>query len=191
MNIEIIGNALHVGDTALPLHEVGREAEVTVWQVPVEYRENGLFVAVTERGAPEEVPACASEQAALLGRLQLEPSGQSQLAEAKAQKLSAINQACDASIAELATHYPEYEVSSWPQQVKEAERYLVDPAETAPLLTAIAQARAIDVAELATRVMVKMEAYAAASGAIIGHRQALEGQLSAATDLEQVEAVAW
>ena len=60
-----------------------------------------------------------------------------------------------------------------------------------PLLTAIATARGLPVAELASRVLGKMNAYAAASGALIGRRQAAEDLIDVAATPEDVAGIAW
>jgi len=82
-------------------------------------------------------------------------------------------------------------VQSWPQQVKEAEALAAEPQASAPLLAAIAEARSLPLAELAARVLGKMNAYAAASGALIGRRQAAEDLIDMAETAEDVASVAW
>ncbi|AJZ75006.1 hypothetical protein SG18_26665 [Pandoraea apista] len=110
---------------------------------------------------------------------------------AKAAKLTEINAECQKAVAALAKDYPDSEVQSWPQQVKEATALSADPQADAPLLTAIATARGLPVAELASRVLDKMNAYAAASGVLIGQRQAAEYLITAAEDLEALSAISW
>lgn len=111
-------------------------------------------------------------------------------------KLAAITVASNEALQALTAAYPEREVSSWQQQEREARSLEQDASATAPLLSAIASARGLDVAELAARVREKADAFAVASGAIIGRRQALEDAL-AAIDLaapdaaSQIEAVQW
>ena len=95
------------------------------------------------------------------------------------------------AVASLAASYPEREVQSWPQQVKEAEALAADPQAQAPLLAAIAEARSLPLAELASRVLGKMNAYAAASGALIGRRQAAEDLIDLASSAEDVAFIAW
>ena len=45
------------------------DAVARVWSVPVEYRDNGLFVAIMAPGQPEEIPACDPAAAQLLGEV--------------------------------------------------------------------------------------------------------------------------
>lgn len=94
--------------------------------------------------------------------------------------LAAVNAACDAKLKELAQAYPDGEVQSWPTQVAEAEALKLNATAATPLLSAVAAARGVPLDVLADHVLAKAHSYAAASGAIIGHRQALEDQLEAA-----------
>ena len=54
---------------AIALQETAVDAVVRVWSVPVEYRDNGLFVAIMAPGQPEEIPACDPAAAQLLGEV--------------------------------------------------------------------------------------------------------------------------
>lgn len=114
----------------------------------------------------------------------------------RARQLASIKTRATELLASLSASYPDGEVQSWAQQTREAEALAADPQASAPLLTAIAAARGLAVTELASRVLTKVEAYAAASGAIIGQRQALEDAISA-VDLaapdapEQLAAIQW
>lgn len=178
-------------EKTVPLATIAADAKVKAWIVPADYRADRLFVAVTVKGEAEEIPACDLAAARYLGAVAFPAGDGALLAAAQAAKLAEINAACDAAVSTLAESYPEREIQSWPQQVKEAEALTADPAAPAPLLVAIADARGLPVAELASRVLDKMAAYAAASGALIGRRQAAEDQVSAATTAEAVAAVTW
>lgn len=107
----------------------------------------------------------------------------------RASRLVAINAGCDAALVALTISYPEREISSWPQQEREARVLAASPGVSVPLLAAIAAARGLDVAVLAARVREKSDAFAVASGAIIGRRQALEDAINA-VDLNAVDAAA-
>ena len=114
--------------------------------------------------------------------------------QAKAVQLEAINVACEKSIAAIKANYPASEVLSWPKQEDEARSYVADPGAVTPLLDALAEARGIDKAELARRVILKADAFAQYSGATIGKRQALEDALNALpadATVEQIAAIAW
>lgn len=174
---------------ALPV--VASNAKVKVWAVPVAYRVDGLFVSVTESGHAEEVPACSLADCEFLGEVKLEAQAPALLEAAKAAKRIEINAACDVAVAALAASYPEREIQSWPQQVKEAEALTASPSAAAPLLTSIAAARALPIAELASRVLAKMNGYAAVSGALIGRRQAAEDLINIAATPEDVASVAF
>lgn len=178
-------------ETTVLLPVVAANATVKAWAVPINYRENGLFVAVTIKGQAEEVPACSPSDAEFLGELALDAGDAAVLNAAKVVKLDEINATCNAGVAALAASYPEREVQSWPQQVKEAEAFTASSSASVPLLTAIAEARALTVADLATRVLEKMSAYASASGALIGRRQAAEDKIGQAKTLEELSAISW
>lgn len=111
------------------------------------------------------------------------------LAEAKAAKLKEINAAADRAIAALTATYPDREIATFDKQEAEARAYSSDPTAPTPLLSALAQARGLELAELVRRVLIKADAFAVASGSIIGQRQALEDQLDACETLEEVDAL--
>ena len=118
------------------------------------------------------------------------------LIERRAQRLAEINAQASGLLAALSAAYPDGEVQSWGQQTREAEALALNPSAPTPLLTAIAAARGLPLAELAARVREKVQAYAVASGQIIGQRQALEDKLLAidlaSPDAEaQIAAVQW
>lgn len=129
------------------------------------------------------------------------------VAELSVDKLRSINEAAARELDALTASYPAGEVSSWPQQTSEANTLLAaleqkgvllegEEQALAPLLYAVATARGIPVAELASRVLAKVQQFAIVSGQIIGKRQVLEDAI-AAVDLQaddaiaQLEAIAW
>ena len=67
--------------------------------------------------------------------------------------------------------------------------YAADPTASTPLLSALAEARGISLPDLVERVLAKADAFAVASGSIIGQRQALEDRLDACTTLEEVQGI--
>ena len=189
--MQIDNHVLTIGAYSEELPHLPRKATVTVWRVPEEYAASGYFVSVRTAGEPDTIPACDPKDAILLGQMELPAHPDAELAAAKQDRLTIINEACDRELNILAETYPPGEVSSWPQQVKEAEAYTADPTASVPLLTAIAESRGITVELLVQKVIEKMEAYSAAAGVIIGKRQALEDSLDAATSIEDVFAVVW
>ncbi len=189
-NGSLVVTAQGVEET-VPLPTVAADAKVKAWAVPADYRADGLFVAVTVKGESEEIPACDLAACEFLGELELDAGDDAKLEAVKAAQRTEINAACDIAVASLAASYPECEVQSWPQQVKEAEAMAADPQAQAPLLAAIAEARSLPLAELASRVLGKMNAYAAASGALIGRRQAAEDLIDLASSPEDVASIAF
>lgn len=111
------------------------------------------------------------------------------LEEAKAAKLSEINKAADKIMAALISTYPDREISTFDKQEAEARAYMADPTAPTPLLSALAKARGLSMDELVKRVIAKADAFAAASGYIIGQRQALEDRLDTCKTLEEVQSI--
>lgn len=170
----------------VPMPDVAGASRVKAWQVPETYRPGKLFVAVTQPGQPEEVPACDPSAARLLGELVLEPADSAALVAAKAAKLAEINAACDLAGAAVLKGYPDVEIKTWPQQAAEAAILAADPQADTPLLSKIATDRGLSVADLAARVQTKEAAFKAAAGGLLGMRQALEDQIDAATSVEDL-----
>lgn len=189
--MKIENGTLSVNGKTVALADISIDGLVRVWLVPSEYRANGLFVAVILPGQPDEVPACSFDAVEYLGEIKYEASASHMLAAAKVAKLAQISAACDLALASLTSTYPPGELQSWPQQVQEAAAFLLDPPGPTLLLSAIAEVRGLTVADLAGRVQVKAEGYAAYSGAIIGKRQAAEDLLDNAESLEEVAAIVW
>lgn len=189
MNPVITDRTLTAGAHTEILPSLPYDTTVDVWSVPTDYRESGIFTTVQLQGLPPELPACDITAAQRLATLLLPADPAAQLDRARTERLAGINADADALVGELAATYPEREIQSWPQQVKEAEALALSPTADAPLLSALAAARGIDRADLAARVLAKASAYAAASGAIIGARQRIEDLLSAAETLDELSAV--
>ena len=112
------------------------------------------------------------------------------LEQTKAAKLSEINKAADAAIATLTATYPDRELATFDKQESEARAYAADVTASTPLLSALAQARGIPLPDLVGRVLAKADAFAGASGSIIGQRQALEDRLDACATMEDVQGIA-
>lgn len=189
MNIE--NGILTVNGQSIVLPVIQVDAKVRVWSVPLEYRENGYFVAVDLPAQPVAIPACSLAATQYLGVLPYPAAETNKVVAAKATKLVEINAACEQALNALTSTYPPGELQSWPQQVQEAAVFLLDPPGATPLLSAIAEVRGLTVEDLATRVQEKAVGYAAYSGAIIGKRQAAEDLLDKADTLEEVGAIVW
>ena len=136
------------------------------------------FTADQQKWAKE----AEDEEAARLAAMTVE--------DVRAEKLAAINTACDAILTDAIASYPGTEVQTFDQQVAEVEKYQQsgNPAD-APLLSALADARGIALDDLCTRVLKKRAAFSALSGYIIGQRQALEDQLDKLTTIEEIRAL--
>lgn len=170
-------------------HHTDRYAHV--FKVPTEYRENSIFVSYSEKQQVTEYPACDSSKVECIGFLIVKASAQAQLMQAKQDKIKTINAHCDAEIRSISESYPETEVLSWPQQVKEADEVLKDPSAKTPLLTVLAELRSISVTDLAKLVQEKSTAFSTITGRVIGKRQLLEKQALSAQSLDGLDLVKW
>lgn len=175
---------------AMDLLPLDAGSTVHVWHVPAAYRANGVFASAQIAKQPQEVPACDLAACTYLGAVDYPACPELQLGAAKKAKVLQANALCDAAVATLTATYPQAEIQSWPQQVKEADAFLVDSSADVPLLTAIAAQRELGVHELVERVHAKVTAYAQASGYLIGKRQALEDAIDAAASLQELDAIA-
>jgi len=172
------------------LPKLAKDAVVRVWTVPVDYAANGYFVDVQPSGGVPTIPACDSSQIQLIAMLELEASEEAVISQAKSERLAQAGQAAERLLVFLSKSYPQGEVSSWPQQVKEAEDLASNPdTAVTPLIDALAASRNVPRDELATRILIKTEQYSVASGAIIGIRQRIEDMLDAAQTHDDVLAV--
>ena len=120
------------------------------------------------------------------------------LDEAKAAKLTEINEAYQAQMSEALDKYPQAETLTFDKQEREAREYQawVDGGEqgdmpVTPMLSNLAEGRQMAKADLATRIIAKSDAFTVESGHATGKRQYLEDRVSAATTIADVEAVNW
>lgn len=186
-------NTLHLilngNEQRIVLKPVNQDAKVTVWSVPTDYRAEGVFIALTEQGQPEEIPACNLSDCTMLGTLDLAANPATQLiAMRDARKANAVVDT-DKQLAALAAGYPEREISSWPQQIKEAEALSLNPEAETPLLSAMVAARDITREILASRILRNAAAYSEGAGQILGIRHHIDDLLDAATTLDELRAV--
>ena len=96
------------------------------------------------------------------------------LDQAKAVKMEEVNKKCQIALSQITNSYPANECLTFDQQKAEAQAFLADPNAECPMLHALAQSRGIAMAELARRVLAKAAAFSAASGRLMGQRQAYE-----------------
>lgn len=71
--MQIVNHQLIDGATTLDLPHLPTSASLTVWRVPLDYRANGLFVAVKPPGSMQEVPACDHGAPAFVADLPVHP----------------------------------------------------------------------------------------------------------------------
>ncbi|WP_279030078.1 hypothetical protein [Bilophila wadsworthia] len=133
----------------------------------------GVTVKITPDPEPEPEP----------------PAPEPTLEEMKAAKLAEINRVADMGLAVLTLSYPSREISTFDKQESEARAYTADATASTPLLSALATARGILLPDLVGRVLAKADAFAVASGTIIGWRQGVEDRLDACATKEEVAAI--
>lgn len=111
------------------------------------------------------------------------------LAEVKDAKLQEINAGFEQTASQLVATYPQSELLTFDQQTQEAQSYLADPTAECPMLAPLAAARGITMEDLCQRVMAKHAAFSAATGLLMGQRQAMEDRLELAVTVEDVQAI--
>ena len=94
-----------------------------------------------------------------------------------AQKRRQIHERAEAERTVIAPNYPQHEIDTWDQQLREATVFTADAQAVVPLLSAMAAARGWSVSQLAARVMQKAAEFAVAGGEVLGTQQALEDSL--------------
>lgn len=107
----------------------------------------------------------------------------------KESKIAEINAKCSAALKSIKAGYPDGEVDSWSKQELEARAYALLSTSPTPLLSALATARKIDIGILVEKIIEKADAFACASGAIIGVRQRCEDLIALATTNGDVDNV--
>jgi hypothetical protein len=111
------------------------------------------------------------------------------LAEAKTAKQAEIRDAHNAFLLERGVEYSDMERQTWDTQRLESQALLADPQAAAPLVRAIANARNMNVLELAQRIQANTQAWSVLAGHATGQRLAFQDALEACTTVEQVEAI--
>jgi|SRR5438067_881600 len=125
------------------------------------------------------------------GTLVLTPPPALTLDQIKAAKLAEMSSKFSSAMGAIKAGYPPEEIESWSKQEAEARTYVADNKANTPLLSAMAKARDIAVADLSIRVIANADAWTTISGALIGKRQSYEDQVAAARDIETVAAITW
>lgn len=114
------------------------------------------------------------------------------LEEAKKKKISIINTLYEKKVFSLQGAMTASEVGSWTDQKTEALAYLTDPMNaTVPMIRAIAEARGLDLAILARKIIQKAETYSAEHGRLMGKRQALEKLITNAKTVKGLDFIKW
>lgn len=111
------------------------------------------------------------------------------LAEAKANKLEALNASYEGFVNQL-TNSPQTEILTWSEQEAEARAYTASKQESdAPMLSSLSKARNIPLSMLCAKVIEKAEAYRSFIAYAIGKRQAYEDAIESAQTLGGLESI--
>ncbi|MET3611733.1 hypothetical protein ABID16_000038 [Rhizobium aquaticum] len=76
-------------------------------------------------------------------------------------------------LALIGSPYSQEERETWSQQVTEAKAIIADASADAPLLSILAAADQVPVAQMASTVLAKADAFAAAAGAVLAAQRTL------------------
>jgi hypothetical protein len=111
------------------------------------------------------------------------------LSLAKESKLKTANAECDRRMSLFVASYPEREQQTFTKQEEQARAYLANSVAVTPLLDMLATERGLSKAEMAARIMAKVEPFEVYCGRMIGYRQRLEDQLDGTETLEELSAI--
>ena len=78
---------------------------------------------------------------------------------------------------------------SWDQQRKESEAYTADNTASTPLLTKLAEARGITIAQMVSKVTVALEKYYEKLAVLLAKKQKVENEIKACTTLLELHVV--
>ena len=94
-----------------------------------------------------------------------------------------LDHAYDKRLKEEQLHISEIESVSWDQQRKEAEAYNADNTASTPLLTKLAEARDITIAQMVSKVDTAIENYYEKLAVLLAKKQKIEAELRACSTL--------
>lgn len=116
---------------------------------------------------------------------------ETKLATAKSIALSRLNQQAQAIVNEQSgmDDLPAFEVQSWPVQASEARAWSENNSAPTPVLDQIAQARGINPDKLKAAALKKTLAYESLCATVAGKRQAIEKQIEAAQNLDELNVI--
>mgnify|MGYP000157670474 FL=1 len=116
---------------------------------------------------------------------------ETKLATAKVIAMSRLNQLAQAIVNEQSgmDDLPAFEVQSWPVQASEARAWQADNSTQTPVLDQIAQARGISPDKLKAAALKKTLAYESLCATVAGKRQAIEKQIEAAKNLDELNTI--
>ena len=94
-----------------------------------------------------------------------------------------LDETYDKRLLELKLNVSDIEASSWDQQRQEATAWTADNTASTPMLSALAAARGITLAEMVAKVLNAIDKYSADLGSLLGKKQAVESEVKQCTTL--------
>lgn len=187
VTLKVGGGILSVDLVEIETRKDYRQLRADVYSVPVEYRENGLFVGYSAYGEPKEVPA--SSEFGFIGSINVPADDAAVLAQAKLDKVDSLNNEYESCAVIIKASYPKSERESWSIQAQESALFLNDPLSETPWLDSAAEARGISKEEM-TRLIDPMDKlYRMNHGSLTGIRQRLRDDIMNCVDKESLDAL--
>jgi hypothetical protein len=111
------------------------------------------------------------------------------LAEVRTQKLTQLNSEVQAVAAQLTAGYPDFEISTWPDQQAEVLAWKANATAATPCIDALSGFRGIPRELYLQKTLAKVEAFRKAGWYLAGTRQKYEDQIKAASDMAALNAI--
>lgn len=115
---------------------------------------------------------------------------ETELNQAKSNKLSQLHQSCDNDLKQLATGYPERETQTWSIQLEEAKAYLTDNTTPTPFISA-ALRQGETVGQYAQLIVANNAAWSDYAGKVVLKRRTYEALINGAQTVEEVNSINW
>lgn len=176
-----------VGETTIEAKKGHHDLNADIYEVPLEYSENGYFVGYNVENSAREIPSCKTYN--LVGSVEVPADAGAVLEHEKGIKIDQLNSIYVDCTKLLESTYPGSERASWAIQSQEAKAFIEDPESVTPWLDAAAIERGVDRDEMARLISSMDLAYRTNHGKITGIRQRLRNDIDSAVDVEELAAI--
>ncbi len=113
------------------------------------------------------------------------------LDDLKSAQIALVDRGFEAASAALVEGYPPAERLTWPTQQAEALAWQANSTAPTPFLDGIAASRGITPEDMRQKTLENVLLFMGASQQLVGQRQKLKDQITAATTVEEVQAIVW